>query len=147
MSPEALLHAGAGAAPGRRPDKRASQIARRIEADVIRRGWPVGQSLGSEQALQKHYRVSRSVLREAVRLVEHHQVARMRRGPNGGLLVCEPDAAPATHAIIIYLEYLGTTIGDLLDARLLLEPLAALWMNLAIFQGLGTNFAFRLIKQ
>ncbi len=38
----------------------------------------------------------------------------MRRGPNGGLLVCEPDAAPATHAIIIYLEYLGTTIGDLL---------------------------------
>jgi len=65
------------------------------------------------------------VLREAVRLVEHHQVARMRRGPNGGLLVCEPDAAPATHAIIIYLEYLGTTIGDLLDARLLLEPLAA----------------------
>ncbi|MDT7721116.1 MAG: hypothetical protein QOE94_2127, partial [Mycobacterium sp.] len=49
----------------------------------------------------------------------------MRRGPNGGLLVCEPDAAPATHAIIIYLEYVGTTIGDLLDARLLLEPLAA----------------------
>ena len=125
MSPEALLQAGAGTAPGRRPDKRASQIARRIEADVIRRGWPVGQSLGSEQALQQRYRVSRSVLREAVRLVEHHQVARMRRGPNGGLLVCQPDAAPATHAIIIYLEYLGTTIGDLLDARLLLEPLAA----------------------
>jgi DNA-binding FadR family transcriptional regulator len=125
LSPEALLHAGAGTASGRRPDKRASQIARRIEADVIRRGWPVGHSLGSEQALQQRYRVSRSVLREAVRLVEHHQVARMRRGPNGGLLVCEPDAAPATHAIIIYLEYLGTTIGDLLDARLLLEPLAA----------------------
>ena len=121
LNPEALLHAGVE----RRPDKRASQIARRIEADVIRRGWPVGQSLGSEQALQQHYRVSRSVLREAVRLVEHHQVARMRRGPNGGLLVCEPDAAPATHAIIIYLEYVGTTIGDLLDARLLLEPLAA----------------------
>jgi DNA-binding FadR family transcriptional regulator len=108
-----------------RLDKRASQIARRIEADVIRRGWPVGQSLGSEQALQQSYLASRSVLREAVRLVEHHRVARMRRGPNGGLLICEPDAAPATHAIIIYLEYLGTTIGDLLDARLLLEPVAA----------------------
>lgn len=117
MSAHALAHAGA--------DKRASQIARRIEADIIRRGWPIGESLGSEQALQQRYQVSRSVLREAVRLVEHHQVARMRRGPNGGLLVCEPDAAPATHAIIIYLEYLGITIGDLLDARLLLEPLAA----------------------
>ena len=123
LSGKALTHAGAAAES--RSDKRASQIARRIEADIIRRGWPAGMSLGSEQALQERYQVSRSVLREAVRLVEHHQVARMRRGPNGGLLICEPDAAPATHAIIIYLEYLGITIGDLLDARLLLEPLAA----------------------
>jgi DNA-binding FadR family transcriptional regulator len=125
LSVRARPHVGAGTDAKHRSDKRASQIARRIEADIIRRGWPTGQSLGSEQALQQRYRVSRSVLREAVRLVEHHQVARMRRGPNGGLLVCEPDAAPATHAIIIYLEYLGTTISDLLDARLLLEPLAA----------------------
>ena len=80
----------------RRPaaDKRASTIARHIEADIIRRGWPIGESLGSERALQERYRVSRSVLREAVRLVEHHKVARMRRGPSGGLLVCEPDAGP-----------------------------------------------------
>ncbi|WP_343708598.1 FCD domain-containing protein [Mycobacterium sp.] len=110
---------------GAQADKRATRIARRIEADIIRRGWPIGVSLGSEQALQERYQVSRSVLREAVRLVEHHRVARMRRGPNGGLLICEPDAAPATHALIIYLEYLGITVGDLLDARLLLEPLAA----------------------
>ncbi|GAB7146489.1 FadR/GntR family transcriptional regulator [Mycobacterium riyadhense] len=108
-----------------RPDNRASKIARRIEADIVRRGWPVGESLGSEQALQQRFCVSRSVLREAVRLVEHHQVARMRRGPNGGLLVCEPDAGPATRAVVIYLEYLGTTLGDLLNARLVLEPLAA----------------------
>ena len=65
------------------------------------------------------------MLREAVRLVEHHQVARMRRGPNGGLLICEPDAGPATRAVVIYLEYLGTSLVDLLNARLVLEPLAA----------------------
>jgi DNA-binding FadR family transcriptional regulator len=106
-------------------DKRASKIARQIEADIVRRGWAIGESLGSEHALQQRYEVSRSVLREAVRLVEHHQVARMRRGPNGGLLICEPDAGPATRAVVIYLEYLGTTLGDLLNARLVLEPLAA----------------------
>ena len=109
----------------RRQDKRASQIARSIEADIIRRGWPVGQSMGLEHELQQRYRASRSVLREAVRLVEHHQVARMRRGPNGGLLIAEPDAVPATRAVVIYLEYQGTTITDVLNARLLLEPLAA----------------------
>jgi DNA-binding FadR family transcriptional regulator len=108
-----------------RADKRASRIARRIEADIVRRGWTVGESLGSEQALQQRYGVSRSVLREAVRLVEHHQVARMRRGPNGGLLICEPDAGPATRAVVIYLEHQGTTLADLLNARLVLEPLAA----------------------
>ncbi|HEX5145144.1 MAG TPA: FCD domain-containing protein [Mycobacterium sp.] len=106
-------------------DKRAAQVAHLIETDIIRRGWPVGESLGSEQALQETFRVSRSVVREAVRLVEHHQVARVRRGPGGGLVVTAPDAAPATRATVIYLEYLGITIDELLDARMLLEPLAA----------------------
>ncbi len=108
-----------------RQDKRAAKIARCIEEDIVRRGWTIGESLGSEPALQQRYGVSRSVLREAVRLVEHHQVARMRRGPGGGLLICEPDAGPATRAVVIYLEYLGTTIEDLFNARLVLEPLAA----------------------
>lgn len=113
-----------GATAGR-SHKRAARIAREIEADVIARGWPVGESLGSEQALQDRFGVSRSVLREAVRLVEHHQVARTRRGPNGGLFVTAPDAMPATRALVVYLEYIGATLDDLLEARLLLEPLAA----------------------
>ncbi|WP_327312138.1 FadR/GntR family transcriptional regulator [Streptomyces sp. NBC_01235] len=105
--------------------KLAAQTAQRIEATVIRRGWPVGESLGSEVDLRERLGVSRAVLREAVRLVEHHQVARMRRGPNGGLIVCAPDAGPATRAMVIYLEYIGTSVTDLLQARLLLEPIAA----------------------
>src|SRR3954471_20568000 len=113
-----------------RPDgpavgKLAAQVARRIEIEVVRRGWPVGESLGSEPELRERHGVSRSVLREAVRLVEHHQVARMRRGPNGGMFVVAPDAAPATRAMVIYLEYIGLSVEDLMQARLLLEPLAA----------------------
>ena len=49
--------------------KLASQVARGIEADVVRQGWPVGRSLGSEMELRERFGVSRSVLREAVRLV------------------------------------------------------------------------------
>ncbi|WP_406444471.1 FCD domain-containing protein [Streptomyces sp. NBC_00631] len=105
--------------------KLAAQTAQRIEATVIRRGWPVGESLGSEVDLREQLGVSRAVLREAVRLVEHHQVARMRRGPGGGLIVCAPDAGPATRAMVIYLEYVGTSVTDLLQARQLLEPIAA----------------------
>lgn len=110
---------------GRGRSPRAGQIARQIEAEIVRRDWPIGASLGSEQALQDQYGVNRGVLREAVRLVEHHRVARMRRGPGGGLFVTVPDVEPASRAVVSYLEYLGTTTEELLSARLLLEPLAA----------------------
>jgi DNA-binding FadR family transcriptional regulator len=103
----------------------AAQVARRIEDEIIGLGWPIGHNLGSESQLRDRYGISRSVLREAVRLVEHHQVARMRRGPGGGLFVVLPDAAPATRAMVIYLDYLGTSVEDLAHARLLLEPVAA----------------------
>ena len=81
--------------------------------------------LGSELELCVRYGVSRSILREGVRLTEHHQVTRTRRGPGGGLAVTAPDAGPAMHAMVIYLEYIGLTGDNLIEARLLLEPLAA----------------------
>jgi DNA-binding FadR family transcriptional regulator len=126
MATAGLDTAPAGEPPVDEPTgKLATQIARRVEADVLRRGWPVGESLGSEPQLRERFGVSRAVLREAVRLLEHHQVARMRRGPGGGLFVTAPDAAPATGAVVIYLEYVGTGVDDLMHARALVEPLAA----------------------
>ena len=44
----------------------ASVIARRIEDDVVERGWPVGEVLGSETDLLERFGVSRAVFREAV---------------------------------------------------------------------------------
>ena len=55
--------------------KRAAKVADRIVEDVMALGWPVGQVLGSETELLERYQVSRAVFREAVRLVEHQQVA------------------------------------------------------------------------
>lgn len=106
-------------------DKLAARVARDIENDIRELNWPIGEVLGSESELRARYKVSRAVLREAIRLVEHHQVASMRRGPAGGLVVQQPDAGPAADAMIVYLEFVGTTIEHVLAARLLIEPLAA----------------------
>jgi DNA-binding FadR family transcriptional regulator len=103
----------------------AARLARRIEADIADAGWQVGQVFGSESDLRRRYGVSREVLREAIRLVEAHEVAVMRRGPAGGLVITAPAAGPATWAMAVYLENVGATVDDLLQARLLLEPLAA----------------------
>jgi DNA-binding FadR family transcriptional regulator len=127
MPRTAAQRAEAGAAinglPGK--NKRAARIARAIEDEVIAAGWPVGSMMGSETELMERYGVSRAVFREAIRLVEHHQVAVMRRGRSGGLKVIAPNAAAAVSAAVVYLEYTGTTVDDLLRVRSLLEPLAA----------------------
>jgi DNA-binding FadR family transcriptional regulator len=126
MTASPLAESGAPEEPAEQPaGKLAARIARSLENEIIDRRWPVGEVLGSETELRERFGVSRAVLREAVRLVEHHQVGRMRRGPGGGLVVAAPDAGPATRALVIYLEFLGTSVEDLLAARRLLEPLAA----------------------
>ncbi|HEY3686045.1 MAG TPA: FCD domain-containing protein [Streptosporangiaceae bacterium] len=108
------------AAPGG-SGKRAEAVAARLEADVVAAGWPVGTVLGSELRLAEQYGVSRAVFREAARLVEHDQVARMRRGRNGGLVVVEPDASAVVEAVSIYLEYLRVSTRELFEARTVLE--------------------------
>ncbi|WP_028462722.1 FadR/GntR family transcriptional regulator [Nocardia sp. 348MFTsu5.1] len=107
------------------PQKLAAQVARQLENEIMDREWPIGEVLGSETELQARFKVSRSILREAIRLLEHQQVARMRRGPGGGLVVSAPDTSLPIRALVIYLEYIGVSVEDLGRARMLLEPLAA----------------------
>src|SRR5262245_15204814 len=92
------LTSGAGQPIGRQ--KLAAQVAQRIESEIVASDWPVGRVLGSEPELMERYGVSRAVFREAVRLVEHHQVATMRRGRSGGLVVRAPDATAVTAAMV-----------------------------------------------
>src|SRR5262245_52228039 len=109
---------------GRRPGgKLAATVADRIVDDVRAQGWPVGEVLGSEADLLDRYGVSRAVFREAVRLVEHQQVARMRRGPGGGLVVREPTVDSVIDAVLVYLYRLGARLDDVFETRLVLEEI------------------------
>lgn len=105
--------------------KLAANVADRIVDDVVAQEWPLGAVLGSEAELLDRYGVSRAVFREAVRLVEHQQVARMRRGPGGGLVVCEPTVDSVIDAVVVYLYRLGARRDDVFDTRLVLEEIVA----------------------
>jgi DNA-binding FadR family transcriptional regulator len=104
--------------------KRASLVADRIVEDVIAAGWPVGEVLGSEPELLQRYDVSRAVFREAVRLVEHQQVVRTRRGPGGGLVVTEPTIEAVIDALIFYLHRVDARLDEVFEARVVLEGIA-----------------------
>ncbi len=105
--------------------KLAASVARRILSDVVDRGWPVGEVLGSQSELIARYGVSRAVFREAVRLVENQQVASMRRGPGGGLVVTEPTVDAIIDAAVLYLHRANTPLDEVFEARIVLEEVAA----------------------
>lgn len=105
--------------------KLAGRAAEQIIADVVELGWPVGQVLGSETELLARYGVSRAVFREAIRLVEHQHVARMRRGTGGGLVIDEPEVDAVIGPAIIHLLRVDATLDEVFDTRILLEELAA----------------------
>ena len=97
--------------------KRAEAVARHITVGVVGGGMQPGELVGTETELIEREGVSRAVLREAVRLLEHHQIARMRRGPGGGLFVVAPSAAAVTEIAAIYLARRGMRLTDLAELR------------------------------
>lgn len=99
----------------------AVRVARRIHHDVIAAGWPVGRMFGSEDQLQKRYGVGRSVLREAVRLLESEGVARRRPGPGGGLVITAPDPDSVVRSAGVFLDYRAVRAGHLYAAWSALE--------------------------
>lgn len=101
--------------------KRAGWLAAQIEADIISMGWPVGQLLGSEVELMDRYGVSRSIFREAIRLLEHRLIVESRRGRGGGLFVAEPDPTVIADAVSLFLRYRQVGMQDLFEVRLALE--------------------------
>ncbi|HZU46515.1 MAG TPA: FCD domain-containing protein, partial [Mycobacterium sp.] len=87
------------------PGKLAEMLAGTIQDDIAASGWRLGSVFGTESQLLQRYRVSRSIFREAVRLLEYHAVARMRRGPGGGLVVTKPQPQASIDTIALYLQY------------------------------------------
>src|ERR1700690_363184 len=97
--------------------KGAEVVARNITQAIVAEGMQPGDLVGTEPELIAQEGVSRALLREAVRLLEHHQIARMRRGPGGGLFVFEPSAAAVSDVAAIYLARRGMRLSDLAEVR------------------------------
>ena len=112
---------GSGGGPRRHL---GAALAEQVQAEIVAAGWPVGTLLGSEADLCRRYGVGRGTFREAARLLEHHQVARMQRGRTGGLVVTAPSGHSVTTALAVWFEYANPSLGDVHAVRRVLEALA-----------------------
>src|SRR5687767_14905824 len=98
----------------------AGEIRRRIiSGDVV-----AGDPLPNEAELTALFGVSRPTLREALRLLEADGLIEVKRGVRGGPRVRVPDAAVTARHAAMLLQMRGTTLEDLIGARMIIEPAA-----------------------
>jgi DNA-binding FadR family transcriptional regulator len=110
------------AADGRRHGPAlASTVVAALEEEIIGRGWPVGAVIGTEADLLDRFGVSPPVLRQAVGILESRQVARMRRGPGGGLVVVAPDETSVGASVARYFEHQRIQPNVVSEARASIE--------------------------
>jgi DNA-binding FadR family transcriptional regulator len=109
-----------------RAPKMAEMVASQLRRRIITGELAEGDSLPSEATLVAQFGVSRPTLREAFRVLESESLITIRRGAHGGGRVMVPDRVVAARYTGLILEYGGTTVEDVYDARVELEaPCAA----------------------
>ncbi|HVW41081.1 MAG TPA: FCD domain-containing protein [Amycolatopsis sp.] len=108
-----------------RPKKMADMVADRIRRMIARGEIGDGEWLPTEPELMERFGVSRPTLREAFRLLEADSLVTIRRGPPGGarVTVPGPEAAAAQFGLLLTLS--TTTLRDVYEARMVIEPAAA----------------------
>jgi GntR family transcriptional regulator, transcriptional repressor for pyruvate dehydrogenase complex len=107
-----------------RVPKMAEVIVDRLRRQIVRGELAEGETLPSEHELQERFGVSRPTLREAFRILESESLIAVRRGAHGGALVRVPDTDVAARYTAFVLEHRGTTLADLYEARIVIEPAA-----------------------
>ena len=100
------------------------ELARRIEDDIASLGLAPGASLGSLRELSERYHAGRSVVREAVGLLERRGFGRLRPGPCGGFILARPRPETIGAALADHFLSSGTSPYQALDAREALQLMA-----------------------
>ena len=110
-----------------RVPKTAELVAAELRRKIVRGELAEGDALPSEAALMEEFAVSRPTLREAFRVLESESLISIRRGARGGARVQVPNGNVAASYAGLVLEYRGTTLKDVYDARTFIEaPCAVL---------------------
>jgi DNA-binding FadR family transcriptional regulator len=105
--------------------KRSERLARQIASELLSDRPAVGTPLPDEKVMADEYGVARSTLREALRLLESWGVLTVKTGRAGGPLVTMPQPSdPGVH-IGVVMQAAYATIGDLMDAREVMDGLMA----------------------
>lgn len=105
--------------------KLAQVIAAQIRKRIVTGDLAVGDLLPLESDLVTRFRASKPIIREALRILETEGLIEVRRGGREGARVLEPAIAYAARGVGVLLQFRGTSLADVWDARTIFECDAA----------------------
>jgi GntR family transcriptional regulator, transcriptional repressor for pyruvate dehydrogenase complex len=105
--------------------KSGEAVARMLRSDIANGRLRSGDHLLPEDELMEHFGVARTTLREGLRILESQGLLTIRRGRHGGPQVTAPPVDRLAQGFAVHLQLEHTTIGDLDEARQLIEPALA----------------------
>jgi DNA-binding FadR family transcriptional regulator len=105
--------------------KLSERLARHIASELLAQRPDVGTPLPDEKHMADRYGVARSTLREALRLLETWGVLTIKTGRTGGPVVTRPTPSDLGLHLGVVMQAASATLGDVLDAREMLDALMA----------------------
>lgn len=105
-----------------RKKRYSDQIAEQIQQMILSNHLETGTVLPSEQELASEFQVSRSVIREALRILEMFGLVSIKKGPTGGIFVSNGYGKPIKESLSNMIASGDVTIDHLFDVRMLIEP-------------------------
>lgn len=108
--------------------KTSEIVADKIRVQIIRGELNEGDSLPPEGLLMENLGISRPTLREAFRILEAEGLISVVRGSRSGAKVHKPSVDLVSRYAGYVLEAQGTTVADLYQARLAIEPSVVRWL-------------------
>ncbi len=105
------------------PRRRAFHaIVEQLRDDIFRGRRKPGDRLPPEQVLAEQFAVSRTGVREALRVLEIQGLVRVRHGYGGGVFVADLGTLPILGALQTSLQLGQLDVSELYEARVLFEP-------------------------
>jgi GntR family transcriptional repressor for pyruvate dehydrogenase complex len=108
-----------------RAEKIPELLARRILREITQKNLGAGDRLPSEAEMLAQFGAGRASLREALRILEIHGIIRIKPGPHGGPRVTDLSPSDFGQTTTVYLQRAGADFQELLEARLVVEPVMA----------------------
>lgn len=109
--------------------RRSSRISHMVASEIVRTivedNLAPGDRLHTEAEMTAQFDVGRASIREALRILEGYGLIVIRPGGGGGPTVASLRPEDLSRTLSFYYHMTGATFGELLEARLIIEPVMA----------------------